>query len=186
MLEASDVVRKGGDHAVEQRRHHRQGHHAERLGLPRDPRQRSHDDADVGLYHQDRGLRSSLKIGGALHGWFYGVQGTGGHALDEGRKVGPDVNSYSNFAGVFGTGVFVTGVAGTSIFGPAGVYGQMGEDPDASIPEKMVGAVIGASKEWPGVVGWSTQAHGVLPLRRTASAWRAGLSTASASLAVGS
>jgi hypothetical protein len=114
-----------------------------------------------GYTTKTEGFDPRFKIGGALHGWFYGVQGTGGHALDEGRKVGPDVNSYSDFAGVFGTGVFVTGVAGTSIFGPAGVYGQMGEDPDVSIPEKMIGAVIGASKEWPGVVGWSTQAHGV-------------------------
>jgi hypothetical protein len=114
-----------------------------------------------GYTTKTEGFDPRFKIGGALHGWFYGVQGTGGHALDEGRKVGPDVNSYSDFAGVFGTGVFVTGVAGTSIFGPAGVYGQMGEDPDASIPEKMIGAVIGASKEWPGVVGWSTQAHGI-------------------------
>ena len=99
------------------------------------------------------------------HGWFYGVQGTGGHALDEGHKVGPDVNSYSDFAGVFWTGVFVTGVADTSISGPAGVYGQMGEDP-ASIPEKMIGAVIGAANEWPGVAAWSTQAHGVLASSR--------------------
>ena len=114
-----------------------------------------------GYTTKTEGFDPRFKIGGALHGWFYGVQGTGGHALDEGRKVGPDVNSYSDFAGVFGTGVFVTGVAGTSIFGPAGVYGQMGEDPGASIPEKMVGAVIGAANEWPGVVGWSTQAQGV-------------------------
>jgi hypothetical protein len=115
-----------------------------------------------GYTTKTEGFDPRFKIGGALHGWFYGVQGTGGHALDEGRKVGPDVNGYSDFAGVFGTGVFVTGVAGTSIFGPAGVYGQMGEDLNASISKKLLGAVIGASNEWPAVVGWSTQAHGVL------------------------
>jgi hypothetical protein len=109
-----------------------------------------------------QGIDPRFKIGGELRGWFYGVLGVGGHAVDEGRKVGPDVNGYSDFAGVRGTGVFVTGVAGTSIFGP-GVYGQMGEDPDASIPKnKLAGAVIGASNASPGVVGWSTLAHGVL------------------------
>jgi hypothetical protein len=114
-----------------------------------------------GYTTKTEGIDPRFKIGGALHGWFYGVLGTGGHAVDEGRKVGPDVNGYSDFAGVFGTGVFVTGVAGTSIFGP-GVYGQMGEDPGASIPNKLAGAVIGASNDWPAVVGWSTQAHGAL------------------------
>jgi hypothetical protein len=108
-----------------------------------------------------QGIDPRFKIGGELRGWFYGVLGVGGHAVDEGRKVGPDVNGYSDFAGVRGTGVFVTGVAGTSIFGP-GVYGQMGEDPDASISKKLAGAVIGASNASPAVVGWSTQAHGVL------------------------
>jgi hypothetical protein len=107
-----------------------------------------------------QGIDPRFKIGGELRGWFYGVLGVGGHAVDEGRKVGPDVNGYSDFAGVRGTGVFVTGIAGTSIFGP-GVYGQMGEDADASIPDKLAGAVIGASNASPGVVGWSTQAHGV-------------------------
>jgi hypothetical protein len=108
-----------------------------------------------------QGIDPRFKIGGELRGWFYGVLGVGGHAVDEGRKVGPDVNGYSDFAGVRGTGVFVTGVAGTSIFGP-GVYGQMGEDPGASIPKDLAGGVIGASNDWPAVAAWSTQAHGVL------------------------
>jgi hypothetical protein len=107
-----------------------------------------------------QGIDPRFKIGGELRGWFYGVLGVGGHAVDEGRKVGPDVNGYSDFAGVRGTGVFVTGVAGTSIFGP-GIYGQMGEDPDASIPKALPAGVVGASNELLGVVGWSARRHGV-------------------------
>jgi hypothetical protein len=114
-----------------------------------------------GYTTKTEGIDPRFKIGGALHGWFYGVVGTGGHAVDEGRKVGPDVNGYSDFAGVFGTGVFVTGVAGTSIFGP-GVYGQMGEDPEASFPRTMSAGVVGASNDLPGVIGWSTRRHGVV------------------------
>jgi hypothetical protein len=107
-----------------------------------------------------QGIDPRFKIGGELRGWFYGVLGVGGHAVDEGRKVGPDVNAYSDFAGVRGTGVFVAGVAGTSIFG-AGVYGQMGEDPDASIPKGVPAGVIGASNDFLGVMAWSTHKHGV-------------------------
>ena len=107
-----------------------------------------------------QGIDPRFKIGGELRGWFYGVLGAGGHAVDEGRKVGPDINGYSDFAGVRGTGVFVTGVAGTSLFGP-GVYGQMGEDPDASIPKAVPAGVIGASNDFLGVMGWSTHKHGV-------------------------
>jgi hypothetical protein len=107
-----------------------------------------------------QGIDPRFKIGGELRGWFYGVLGAGGHAVDEGRKVGPDINGYSDFAGVRGTGVFVTGVAGTSLFGP-GVYGQMGEDPDASIPKAVPAGVIGALNDFLGVMGWSTHKHGV-------------------------
>jgi hypothetical protein len=113
-----------------------------------------------GYTTKTEGIDPRFKIGGALHGWFYGVLGTGGHAVDEGRKVGPDVNGYSDFAGVLGTGVFVTGVAGTSVFGPR-VYGQSAEDPDASIPKDLLAGVVGASNSSPGVRAWSTLAHGV-------------------------
>jgi hypothetical protein len=114
-----------------------------------------------GYTTQTQGIDPRFKIGGALHGWFYGVLGTGGHSVDEGRKVGPDVNSYSDFAGVFGTGVFVTGVAGTSVTN-VGVYGQTGEDPESSFPQTMSAGVVGASNPLPGVIGWSTHKHGVL------------------------
>jgi hypothetical protein len=72
---------------------------------------------------------------------------------------GPAVNSYSDFAGVLGTGVYVTGVAGTSILG-VGVYGQLGEDdPLSPIPNNnfLLAGVAGTSSYSyaPGVMGWS-------------------------------
>jgi hypothetical protein len=131
-----------------------------------------------------QGIDPRFKIGGELRGWFYGVLGVGGHAVDEGRKVGPDVNGYSDFAGVRGTGVFVTGVAGTSIFGP-GVYGQMGEDPDASIPKNSWRALLSGRRTPPRASSGGRPSHTASwPLRRTASAWRGVPSTASASSAV--
>src|SRR5262245_21985028 len=77
-----------------------------------------------------------FKIGGQFGGWFYGVRAYGGHGWEFGgaeTKRGPEVNEYSDFAGVLGTGVYVTGVAGTSI-NNVGVYGQTGEVPDLPFP----------------------------------------------------
>jgi hypothetical protein len=62
-----------------------------------------------------------FKIGGSFGGFHYGAVGYGGYP-DNGGNIGPQVNNYSDFAGVFGTGVYVTGVAGTSL-NNVGVYG---------------------------------------------------------------
>jgi hypothetical protein len=72
-----------------------------------------------------------FQIGAQFGGWFYGVRAYGGHGWEFGAetKRGPEVNEYSDFAGVLGTGVYVTGVAGTSI-NKVGVYGQTGEVPE--------------------------------------------------------
>ena len=43
-----------------------------------------------------------FKIGGSFGGFYYGVQGYGGDPDDKGNS-GPQVNEYSDFAGVFGT-----------------------------------------------------------------------------------
>ena len=68
-------------------------------------------------------------IGGQLGGWHYGVKAYAGYGgavgSDKEAKRGPDVNEYCDFAGVFGTGIYVTGVAGTSV-NNIGVYGQAG------------------------------------------------------------
>jgi hypothetical protein len=99
-------------------------------------------------------------IGGSFDGFVYGVEGHGGHPDDSG-KTGPDFNDYSRHAGVIGTGVDVTGVAGTSI-NNVGVYGQHGEDPDSTFPKDFINsAVFGAATSGDGVVGWSTHFTGV-------------------------
>jgi hypothetical protein len=74
--------------------------------------------------------------------------------------TGPAVNEYSNFAGVWGTGTYVTGVAGTSI-NNCGVYGQTEQDPESSIPRVIQAGVFGTANTGPGVVGWSTTWNGV-------------------------
>jgi hypothetical protein len=106
-----------------------------------------------------------FKIGGQFGGWFYGVRAYGGHGLDLGATAeatrGPAVNNYSDFAGVLGTGVYVTGVAGTSI-NNIGVYGQTGEVPNSSISQVLRAGVLGASNTDFGVFGWSTRSAGLL------------------------
>jgi hypothetical protein len=81
-----------------------------------------------------------FQIGGSLHGFYYGVVGAGGYSW--GTKAGPEVNQYSSYAGVLGTGIYVTGVAGTSL-NNVGVYGQAGEIADSSIPQSLSAGVVG-------------------------------------------
>jgi hypothetical protein len=69
--------------------------------------------------------------GAGFQGWYYGVLSFGGDPSPDGT-TGPTTNDYSNFAGVLGSGTYVTGVAGTSI-NNVGVYGQTEQDPNASI-----------------------------------------------------
>jgi hypothetical protein len=83
------------------------------------------------------GRAPCLGFGGSFGGWVYGVAAHGGSPDDRGN-IGPQVNSYCDFAGVFGTGVYVTGVAGTSV-NNVGVYGQTGELSD-QIPQNIAAA----------------------------------------------
>ncbi len=103
-------------------------------------------------------------IGGQFGGWHYGVKAYGGYGGEIGSdgeaKRGPDVNGYCDFAGAFGTGLYVTGVAGTSV-NNAGVYGQTGEDSDNSILQTFRAGVVGASTEAAGVLGFSKGVAGV-------------------------
>jgi len=129
---------------------------------------------DQGFLASGIGNDPHVKIGGQFGGWFYGVRGSGGLSVDADAqhevwppvigksefKDGPEVNDYSNFAGVLGTGIFVTGVAGTSV-NNVGVYGQTEEDADASIPQNLSAGVVGAATTGSGVVGWSTTWNGV-------------------------
>jgi len=104
-------------------------------------------------------------LGGQFGGWHYGVKAYAGYGgavgSDKEAKRGPDVNEYCDFAGVFGTGIYVTGVAGTSV-NNVGVYGQAGEDPGSSIPQSLGAGVLGASIDQPGVYGWSQSGIGVV------------------------
>jgi hypothetical protein len=97
-------------------------------------------------------------IGGSFDGFVYGVEGHGGHPDDSG-KTGPDFNDYSRHAGVIGTGVDVTGVAGTSV-NNVGVYGQTQEIPPP-IPQITPAGVFGLANQGVGVAGWSMQGNGV-------------------------
>jgi hypothetical protein len=106
--------------------------------------------------------QNRFSVGGSFSGWYWGVQAMGG-APDESGRVGPAPNDYCSYAGVFGTGVYVTGVAGTSV-NNVGVYGQTGEEEDRSelFPKDIVAGVVGASgKLGFGVVGWAPYATGV-------------------------
>jgi hypothetical protein len=104
--------------------------------------------------------QNRFSVGGSFSGWYWGVQAMGG-APDDSGHVGPPPNDYCSYAGVFGTGVYVTGVAGTSL-NQVGVYGQTGMDPDSSIPTTLSAGIVGAGNTASGVVGWSTSKHGVV------------------------
>jgi hypothetical protein len=93
-----------------------------------------------------------FRFGGSFGGWKYGAAAYGGDPDDNGN-VGPAVNDYSSFAGVFGTGVYVAGVAGTST-NNVGVYGQFG-NADSFILQNAPAGVFGAADNTGvGVVGW--------------------------------
>jgi hypothetical protein len=91
-------------------------------------------------------------IGGQFGGWHYGVKAYGGYGGDVGSdgeaKRGPDVNGYCDFAGVLGTGIFVTSVAGTSV-NNIGVYGQVEEN--IPLQTGFQAGVLGAGLNQPGV-----------------------------------
>jgi hypothetical protein len=107
-----------------------------------------------------------FQIGGQFGGWFYGVRAYGGLGWEVGgaeAKRGPEVNQYSDFAGVLGTGVYVTGVAGTSI-NNVGVYGQTGEVPDLPLPfpQYIRAGVVGAAESGSGIFGVTAFGAGVV------------------------
>jgi hypothetical protein len=118
-----------------------------------------------------RGKKPLFRWGGSFGGWVYGAAAHGGSPDDSGN-VGPQVNSYSDFAGVFGTGVYVGGVAGTST-NNVGVYGQTGDTPE--FPETIAAGVFGVGNDrwgvagWNGVVGWAyaTEAVGGVSVHGT-------------------
>jgi hypothetical protein len=87
----------------------------------------------------------------------FGVFGYAGRG--DGDAVGPTKNDYTNSAGVMGTSLQVTGVAGTTAGLYPGVYGQCGDAPD--LPLHLQAGVLGASQHFPGVYGRSVEDSGV-------------------------
>jgi hypothetical protein len=116
--------------------------------------ERKHGGPTYGYYTSYKGNDPQFPIGGSFGGRYFGVYGFAGQGQDNGKKFGPDQNSYSWKAGVFGTSIEWTGVAGTSQ-GGVGVYGQNtgGEAPDA-----LQAGVLGVGTQ--GVIGFSTYADG--------------------------
>jgi hypothetical protein len=106
-------------------------------------------------------------LGGQFGGWHYGVKAYAGYGgeigSDKEAKRGPPVNQYCDFAGVLGTAIYVTGVAGTSS-DYVGVYGQTGDRPSESMfwREDLAAGVLGASGARQGVLGISDIGYGVV------------------------
>jgi hypothetical protein len=96
-------------------------------------------------------------FGGRFQGWYYGVYGFGG-ARGPNHEIGPEINGYTAYCSVLGTGYYVPGVAGTSTYNP-GVYGQT-ESPSI-LPNGLIAGVIGTGNTQPGVIGWSRAGDGV-------------------------
>jgi hypothetical protein len=89
----------------------------------------------------------------------YGVYGYAGHGTGDGNAFGPAKNDYTNSAGVLGTSLYVTGVAGTTDGLYPGVYGQCGDAVD--IPLHLQAGVLGVSQRFTGVIGRSVEGTGV-------------------------
>ena len=105
------------------------------------------------------GNNPNFRVGCSAGGNIYGVYGYAGPGRDDGNTVGPATNTYTNNAGVFGTSLVFTGVAGAAEALQPGVYGQSGDVSGLS-PDFAAG-VLGASRLASGVHGWSQTDHGV-------------------------
>jgi hypothetical protein len=101
----------------------------------------------------------TFRIGCSVGGNVYGVFGYAGLGLDDGNTVGPAKNTYTQNAGVFGTSLQFTGVAGATDALQPGVYGQSGDV--SGLPPGLTAGVLGASRLAAGVYGWSRTNNGV-------------------------
>src|SRR5947207_12954747 len=66
------------------------------------------------LRHYDRWEYPNFRIGCSVGGNRYGVFAYAGAGADDGNTTGPATNAYTNNAGVLGTSLQFTGVAGTT------------------------------------------------------------------------
>src|SRR5690348_6286937 len=116
--------------------------------------------SNFGFMTMSEGNNPNINTGVSGCGNVFGVFGYAGPASgDDGEIVGPARNDYTNSAGVMGTSLQVTGVAGTTDGLYPGVYGQCGEAPD--LPLNLQAGVLGTSQHYPGVYGRSIEDSGV-------------------------
>jgi hypothetical protein len=109
----------------------------------------------------------SYRRGCEFRGWYHGVYGFGGAPGPNIGESGPELNGYSGWCGVLGTGYYVPGVAGISTYNP-GVYGQT--ENASSLPDGLIAGVIGTGYTQPGVIGWSSAGDGVHGVTYTGTA----------------
>jgi hypothetical protein len=101
----------------------------------------------------------NFRVGCSAGGNRYGVFAYAGPGADDGNTIGPATNTYTSNAGVLGTSLQFTGVAGSTDALQPGVYGQCGDV--SGLPPGLTAGVFGASRLSGGVRGWSQLDHGV-------------------------
>jgi len=115
--------------------------------------------SSFGFVTMTAGNDPNFRIGCSVGGNRYGVFAYAGAGADDGNTTGPATNAYTNNAGVLGTSLQFTGVAGTTDALQPGVYGQCGDV--SGLPPGLVAGVFGASRLTAGVRGWSQLDNGV-------------------------
>jgi len=115
--------------------------------------------SNFGFVTMSEGNNPNFNTGVSGGGNFFGVFGYAGPGSGDDNLVGPARNDYTNSAGVMGTSLQATGVAGTTDGLYPGVYGQCGDAPD--LPLHLQAGVLGVSQHSPGVRGRSVEDSGV-------------------------
>ena len=115
--------------------------------------------SSFGFVTMASGNDPNFRVGCSAGGNTYGVFGYAGPGPDDGNTIGPATNTYTSNAGVFGTSLQFTAVAGATEALQPGVYGQCGDV--SGLPPGLMAGVLGASRLTPGVHGWSQTDNGV-------------------------
>jgi hypothetical protein len=115
--------------------------------------------ANFGFVTITNGNDPNFNVGVSAGGHRLGVVGYAGPLADDGATSGPPQNDYSSNAGVLGSSLQFTGVAGTTDGLQPGVYGQCGDAGD--LPLHLQAGVLGVSQRVTGVWGRSSENVGV-------------------------
>src|SRR5437868_13051615 len=89
--------------------------------------------SNFGFVTMTNGNDPNFNTGCSAGGRVYGVVGYAGPLADDGATSGPKQNDYANSAGVFGSSLQFTGVAGLTDGLEPGVYGQCGDASDVPL-----------------------------------------------------